>query len=415
MAIAHDDRKVDVVFFDAGSGHRSAARALERALTAARPGWRVRSVNYPDVIAGNRWWSRFARWGIDEFNWELTRERVFDLPGKVNLSLLLHDLLCAPALGKLSEFWRDDPPDAVVSVTPMYSPSLYRAARRVKPGVLCVTVPVDCEEFKPRYWFEPRVEQHYLLGTPRLCQQARRLRIAREFLHPVEGMIVDPGLYEPSPPGRAGKLAALGLDPALPTGLVHFGGQGSVVMARIARWLAEAGPRVNVLFLCGHNAAVRRAIERLATPYPKAVLGYTAETPIAYQRLADFVIGKPGVMTINEALILGKPLILLKARGMGPVQADNEKWAVERGLGVLIDSPRAVGAAVKQVLASPRYREAAARHHHRGVFAAADKIISLLEGGMSSARGLGRTPMRGFSFLASRAASAAGWQAQPGR
>lgn len=379
MSLSKDDKKVDVVFFDAGSGHRSAARALERALTGARPGWRVRSVNYPDVIAGNRWWAGVVRWGIDEFNWELTRERVFDLPGKVNLGLLFHDLLCAPALGKLSEFWRDDPPDAVVSVTPMFHPSLYCAARRVNPGVLCVTVPVDCEEFKGRYWFEPRVEQHYLLGTPRLRQQARRLPIPREFLHPVEGMIVDPELYEPPPAGLAGKLTALGLDPALPTGLVHFGGQGSVVIARVARQLAEARPPVNVIFLCGHNAAVRREVERLATPYRKAVLGYTAETPITYQRLADFVIGKPGVMTINEALVLGKPLILLKARGLGPVQVGNEKWAVERGLGVLIEGPRAVGPAVERVLASPRYREAAARHHHRGVFDAADRIVALVE------------------------------------
>src|SRR5262245_10089784 len=94
-----DCKKVDVVFFDAASGHRSAARALERALTAARTGWRVRSVNYSDIVAGNRWWARLVRWGIDEFNWELKRERVFDLRGKVNLSLLFHDLLCASALG----------------------------------------------------------------------------------------------------------------------------------------------------------------------------------------------------------------------------------------------------------------------------------------------------------------------------
>src|SRR5262249_56153951 len=85
-------------------------------------------------------------------------------------------------------------------------------------------------------------------------------------------------------------------------------------------------------------------------------------------------------MTINEALILGKPLILLKARGMAPVQEGNEKWAVERGLGVLIDRTEEVGAAVRRVLASPRYREAAARRFHRGVFTVASRILSLLSG-----------------------------------
>lgn len=372
-------KRVDIVFFDAGSGHRSAARALERALATAQPGWRVRSVNYLDVIEGNRPWSRFARWGIDEFNWELRREHVFDLRGKVNLGLLFHGLLCAPEPERVAGFWRDEPPDAVVSVMPMYNTSLYQAARLVNPDVVCVTIPVDCEEFKKRYWFEPRIEQHYVLGTPRLCQQARRLPIAPEFVHPVEGMIADPAVYEPAPAGRAQKLRELGLDPARPTGLVHFGGQGSVLIARIARQLARANPRINVIFLCGRNAAVRHEVERLATPYRKAVFGYTPETPIMYQRLADFVIGKPGVMTINEALILGKPLILLRSRGMRPVQAGNEKWAAERGLGILIDRPREVGAAVRAVTASPSYQEAAARHRHRGVFAAASCVRSLLE------------------------------------
>lgn len=84
-------------------------------------------------------------------------------------------------------------------------------------------------------------------------------------------------------------------------------------------------------------------------------------------------------MTINEALILGKPLILLRAKGMRPVQAGNERWAAELGLGILIDGPRDVGAAVEAVMASSRYREAAARHYHTGVFAAASYVRSLLE------------------------------------
>src|SRR4051794_5726311 len=112
-------RNVDIVFFDAGSGHRSAARALERALLQARSDWRIRSVNVVDVLAGNRWWGGLVRWSIDRFNAELTRERVFDLHGKVNLSLLFHDLVSRRGIARVSTFWQQEPPDAVVSVTPM--------------------------------------------------------------------------------------------------------------------------------------------------------------------------------------------------------------------------------------------------------------------------------------------------------
>jgi UDP-N-acetylglucosamine:LPS N-acetylglucosamine transferase len=372
-------KNVDVIFFDAASGHRSAARAVERALTAARPTWRVRCVNLLDLLAGNRWFTAVVRCGIDRFNRELTREQVIDLRGKVNLSLLLHDLLTPAGVRDISRFWEREPPDAVVSVTPMYNPALYRAARLVNPHVHCVTVPVDCEEYKARYWFTPRVEQHYLLGTERLRRQARALPIPARFLHPISGMIVDPEVYAPGPGDRDRTLARLGLDPALPTGLVHFGGQGSVVLARVARHLARAGLRLNVIFLCGHDAAVRKAVSRLATPYPKVVLGYTPETPIAYQRLADVIIGKPGVMTINEALVLGKPLVMVKARSLGPVQEGNEVWAVGRDVAILAERAQDVPAALRRVLASPRYRAAAARHHHRGVFDAAVALVRILE------------------------------------
>src|SRR5262249_1027269 len=109
----------------------------------------------------------------NHFNRQLKQEKVFDLKGLINLSLMFHDLLSRRGIREISEFWKDEKPDGVVSVTPMYSPALYRAARLANPKAHCVTIPVDFEEGKPRYWFTPKVEQHYLLATARLEQQAR--------------------------------------------------------------------------------------------------------------------------------------------------------------------------------------------------------------------------------------------------
>src|SRR5262245_13005818 len=158
-------KKIDIVYFDAGSGHRSSAKGLERAVAAARPDWRVRMVNIVDVFAPNKQFHRIVCAGIDHFNGKLKREKVFDLKGLINLSLMFHDLLSAKGIREISNFWKDDPPDAVISVTPMYNPALYRAARLANPKVHCVTIPVDFEEVKARYWFTPKVEQHYLVAT----------------------------------------------------------------------------------------------------------------------------------------------------------------------------------------------------------------------------------------------------------
>ena len=120
-------------------------------------------------------------------------------------------------------------------------------------------------------------------------------------------------------------------------------------------------------------------MSRLETPYRKLVLGYNKETPIYYHRLADFVIGKPGSMTITEALITRTPMIALRSRGMRPVQRGNEEWDQRHGVGLIVDRMEGLAPAVRAVITSRRYRQQAEREYHRGVFEAAGIIGSLLQ------------------------------------
>jgi processive 1,2-diacylglycerol beta-glucosyltransferase len=373
-------KKVDIVYFDAGSGHRSSARGLERALAAARPDWRVRMVNIVDVFAPNKQFHRIVCAGIGHFNRQLKREKVFDLKGLINLSLMFHDFLSSKGMREISDFWKDEPPDVVVSVTPMYNPALYRAALMVNPKVQCITIPVDFEEVKARYWFTPKINQHYLVATTRLEQQARAAGIPQPLIHRISGMPIDTEFYEEPRINVPEELERLGLDPELPTGLVSFGGQGSVLVAEIAKSLAKSTLKLNVIFLCGRHSEVYEALNKLETPYRKLVLSYTRETPIYYQRLAQFIIGKPGSMTITEALIARKPVIAIKSRGMSPVQRGNEEWVQERKVGIIVAGMDELPAGVSDVIGSDCYRQNAAREFHRGVFEAAEHICALAEG-----------------------------------
>ncbi len=373
------EHAVDILYFEGGSGHRSAARALERAIADARPGLRARMLDIVDVFDEHPRMGPVVRRGIRDFNDQLTREKVFDLRGRVNLGLLFHDLLREAGIRRIGRFFESRGTDAIVSVTPMWNPAVYRAARAVDPNVLAITIPVDCEEFKRRYWFTPRVEQHYLLGTRRLLDQARKRGLAERYLHPLSGMVVDPAFYEPPPADRDAELSALGLDPSLPTGVLSFGGQGSVVLERIVHALSSHRRPMNLIVLCGRNEAVRARIGAISTPGPKAALGYLPDTPVKHLQIADFVVGKPGVLTINEALVAQKPMVLVKARGMRPVQVGNERWATEQGIGVIAKDATAVPAAIDEVLSSPRYRERAAECTHRGVFDAVERIVALID------------------------------------
>ncbi|HET9017882.1 MAG TPA: glycosyltransferase [Thermomicrobiaceae bacterium] len=368
-----------IVYFDAGSGHRSAARGLAQALRAARPGWRVSAVDLLDVLAPHPWFRRIVQTGINQFNRQLIAERVFGLGGLVNLSLLCHDLLRPAGIARIAEYWRAAPPDAVVSVTPMYNPVLYRSARLANPDVRCITIPVDFEEFKRRYWFTPRVEQHYLVATDRLEWQARAAKIPPGLVERIPGMIIDPAFYSPPPADIPAELARLGLDPARPTGLVSFGGQGSVVVLEIARRLAAVNAPYNMIFLCGRNRASFEAVRNLPTSYPKLALGYADEPPQFYLHLADVAIGKPGSMTITEALVTHTPFVFIKSRGLAPVQRGNEAWVLAHGVGNVAPDVTHLPDVMAELLASPAYRANARTHSHRGIFVAAERVAALVE------------------------------------
>lgn len=371
-------RRVDIVYFEAGSGHRSAAAGLCKALARLDPGWRVRAVDAAQIFDHHPLFGPVVRAGIAWFNARLRRERVADLQGLIGLSLWCHGRLGPAGLRRIGRYWRDEAPDAVVSATPMYNPALYGSARCANPAVLCATVPVDFEECQPGYWFTPEVDQHYLLSTQLQRQQAARLGLRADRLHDIGGMVIDPDCYDLPPVDCGAELTRLGLDPGRPTVLVSFGGQGSVLVDQAARSLAAAGLAVNAILLCGRDAGLRRRLEAMPTPYPKAVFGYLPHAPVHLLRLADAFVGKPGSMTIAEAVVLGRPLVAVRAGGMRPVQRGNEAWLESSGVGRIAPTAAAVGPLVGQVLTDDACRQCAARAHHRGVFDAAQVVARLL-------------------------------------
>jgi hypothetical protein len=375
----HAQKKIDIIFFDAGSGHRSAAVGLQKVLQQQQPNWSIRCVNVVDIFDRHPRFGWIVRTGIDRFNRQIKQDKVFDLKGQINLSLLFHDLLSQKDYRQIAQFWSDGVPDAIVSVTPMYNPALYHSARLLNPQLQYITIPVDFEEVKPRYWFTPKIQQHYFNATDRLCQQAKSAGIPDEFNHRVPGMIIDPQCYEIPDIDKSQALVDLGLNPALPTGLVSFGGQGCNHSEDIAQSIAKANLKVNMIFLCGRNEIVLEQLNQLEIPYPKVVLGYLKETPIQYLHLADFAIGKPGTMTITESLITDTPLIIFQSRGMGPVQRGNEAWVIEHDVGKIVKYPHQVAAAIADLLSSSRYLQHSQIHGHRAVFDVAEKLIQLIE------------------------------------
>jgi glycosyltransferase involved in cell wall biosynthesis len=371
-------KRIAIVFFDAASGHRSSAVALQKMLHQRQPDWQVDLVNITEVFDHHPVFGWVVRTGINYFNWQIRRDIVFDLKGLINLSLLCHDLTFSRGIRKIARYWQASPPDAVISVTPMYNPVLYRSARIANPRVRCITIPVDFEEARPRYWFTPREEQYYLNATARLTDQAQAAGIAAPYLQALPGMIADPDSYVVPARNKALELKKLGLDPGLPTGFVSFGGQGSVKVSQIAAEISRQGLPVNMIYMCGRDAGLYRKLSALKTPYPKKVFSYLKETPVHYQHLADFAIGKPGAMTITEALITNTPLIAIKSTGMRPVQKGNEDWLTQAQVGLVAPDVKSLVPAINEVLQRPAYKQNMLRHRHQAIVEATDIIAAIL-------------------------------------
>jgi processive 1,2-diacylglycerol beta-glucosyltransferase len=368
----HTTSKVAIIYFDAGSGHRSAAKGLQRALSTLRPNWEINPVNFIDLLAHNKVLSPILRFGIDSFNWLFVREKITDINPSIRSSFFWRDRLSVTAMQK---FWDESPADMVISVTPMFNPVFYQSLRLANPSAVCVTIPVDFAEVMPGYWFTPKTDQHYLIGTKWLGEQAREAGIPEKSLHHIGGIIIDPSFYATPPARPSEEIARLGLDPQLPTGIVSFGGQGNNTAAEITDHLSQSNIGINMIFLCGRNEAVHKKLSGLETNFKKLVLGYLEETPVKYLQLADFVIGKAGAMTINECLVMGKPLIAIKSH----LQSGHEAWIKFSGTGIVIESPGELASAIKSVLSSDNYRKNAAREYHRGVFEAAEILCALAE------------------------------------
>jgi UDP-N-acetylglucosamine:LPS N-acetylglucosamine transferase len=366
--------KIAIVYSDAASGHRSAAAALQKVLQSRNPHCQVRMINITDIFDHHPVFGKIVRTTINYFNRQLKSDRMFNLRRLINGSLLSHDLVGPKGIQKIAGFWNTFPPDIIISVTPMYNPVLYGSAMQVNPGVKCITIPVDLEEVRSRYWFTPKVEQYYLNATEALQRQAAKAGISEHYRFRISGMPVDESAYDPVPPDRNAQLRSIGLNPNWPVGFLSFGAQGTRNVLDITRALAKKHTRLNLIIMCGKNKKLFKQITALKLPFPTAVYSYLPQTPLQLLHLCDFAIGKPGAMTITESLITNTPLIAQKSKGLRLIQKCNEEWLTQTGTGIVAAKPENIAAAVTEIVNNPEYKEQMADYYHKAIFQIAAMI-----------------------------------------
>lgn len=333
---------VDLVYFNAGGGHRAAALALRDALQRQGVPWTVRLVNLTEVLdPAQRIKSGIGRQPEDLYNLRLRSGWTVGLATELKILQAAIAAVHGPLVRRLQAHWAATAPDLVVSMIPNFNHALGDALARARPGAPFVTILTDLADLPSRFWIEPRVVQHVVCGTPRAQAQALAAGIPPKRLSLVSGMLLRPAFYEPFKVDRNTAREALGFDPGRPVLAVMYGSQGSRAMLRIAQRL----PNQQLLLFTGENIDLARRLRAMQAPAARAVIGFTSDVP-ELLRLADAFVGKPGPGALSEALHLGLPVVTFDNAWTLPQERYNTRWIREMGVGLVLrsigDLPRAM-------------------------------------------------------------------------
>lgn len=364
-------KRVDILFFDAGGGHRAAANALKLSIEQQGLPWEVRLVNVQEVLDAIDLFRQVLRLRLEDVYNLLLRKgwtlgSGFMLKVMHGLIWLYHPL----QVRLLRRHWQKHPTDLAISVVPNFDRALCQALEQALPGTPFAIVITDIADFPPRFWLE-RQKQIVFAGSARAEQQAREIGGPETRVIRTSGMVIHPRFYEPIAVDRREGRVALGLDPDLPTGLILFGGYGSSVMTKIVRELAPLAGKLQLIAICGKNAGLKKKLEAMGSPVKLFVEGFTSQVP-AYMHLSDFLIGKPGPGSISEALAMKLPVIVERNAWTLPQERYNADWVMENGVGLVVKHfSGEVEGAVRTLLEPDnfaRYRAKAAAMDNQAVF-----------------------------------------------
>ena len=386
--------QLDLIYFDAGGGHRASATALTSVVEQQYRSWRVKLVNLRDLLESADVIRRLTGVRVEDFyNSQLKSGLTIGTGPLLRIMQMLIRQLEPVMIRLLASHWQHSQPDLVVSMIPNFNRAILQGLRQAdaaqaRAETPMVTILTDLADYPPHFWIE-RQRQYLICGTATAARQAIAMGHAPERVFRTSGMIVRPEFYRPMELSRRAERIRLGLDSELPTGIVMFGSYGSSQMSTIAKRIETARLKTQLIFTCGHNDKLREHIEGMKLSYPFHCVGFTPEIPY-FMKLADFFIGKPGPGSISEALVMGLPVIVERNVWTMVQERFNTDWIAQNRLGIVLPSFREIASAVSTMLDREQFiglRAAVAAFDNRAVF----EVPKILEA-LISRHAAGRNP-----------------------
>jgi hypothetical protein len=376
------NRKIHVLFHDAGGGHRNAAAALKAVCEQQTRPWEINLVQFQDLTDHLDVLRRLTGIRIqDQYNILLRNGWTWGSVYLLRILQLTIRIFHRPLVKLLVNYWREHPADLLVSVIPHFNREIAESWQSVYPGRPFVTIMTDLADFPPRFWIAPIAEQIVIAGCERAEQQARAFGKTEKNLFRASGMILRPEFYTEQKEARLAIRGALGFDAELPTAIVLFGGYGSNVIYDIVQQMDAARLPLQMILVCGKNEKLAARLRAAKWNLPLHIVGFTREVK-RLMHAADFLVGKPGPGSIAEAMISGLPVLVECNSSTLPQERYNTEWVVEKNVGVVVKTLKNAVPAVRSLL-EPGKLAALQRNvkslQNRAVFEIADFLATQLQ------------------------------------
>ena len=343
-------KRIQILFHDAGGGHRNAAVALQTVIAQQNRPWQVDLVQFQDLTDHLDVLRKLTGIRIQE-QYNILLRNGWTLGASQLLRVLQTTIRVfhAPMVKLLAKHFQKQPADLMISVIPHFNREIAEAWSGCYPERPFVTIITDLADFPPHFWIEPVKEQYVICGTETAVEQARQMGKDRSHIFATSGMILRPDFYQEDRTDPIALRRELNLRPDLTAGMLLFGGFGSKVMYEIAERLEAADLPLQLMVICGRNEKLAEEFRSKAWKIPLNVVGFTKEVH-RLMRAVDFLIGKPGPGSVAEAMVRRLPVILECNAWTLPQERYNTEWVKGKKVGIVLKDFGEIVVGVKQLL-----------------------------------------------------------------
>lgn len=343
--------RILICTYAAGYGHHKASEAIREALLAAGPETEVRI--FDPLHHGRPYLSTLLVHGylrlLKRAPWIYrnlyARAEAVKQEGRagIGFGLLWKTVLNRTFWLRLDMFMQEFRPGAVICTHPFAAVAISAWKKRKQVKIPAITGVITDFTIHP-FWPQSDLDG-YFVSSPELAETMAETGVPGERIWVV-------GIPVGSRFGRTLNRnlikLKLGLDPHKTTVLVTGGGLGLGGLKEAVEALGTLETPIQIMAVTGLNPVLQQSLERVIRDLGNPVKVFSFVDNMAdLMRASDIIVSKPGGITVAEALVTGKPVVIWKPL---PGQEErNSSFLVRHSLARLAGDLQSLAAVVKEL------------------------------------------------------------------